>query len=136
MRHRTVDQQAFVFGTSTGGLFTATNIRKRVLAPAVEKASEKLVEDGFAPLPAGLTPHSLRRTFASLLYAIGADPGIVMDEMGHTDPALALRIYRQSMRRDEGEKARLRALVDGGQSANIGQRAETASDPVRSERAA
>jgi hypothetical protein len=36
-----------------------------------------------------------------------------MDEMGHTDPALALRVYRQSMRRAEDEKAALRHLVDG-----------------------
>jgi hypothetical protein len=33
-----------------------------------------------------------------------------MDEMDHTDPALVLRIYGQSMRRDEGEKQALRAL--------------------------
>lgn len=61
-----------------------------------------------------LTPHSLRRTFASVLYALGEDPGVVMDEMGHTDPALALRVYRQTMRRDDGEKTALRALVEGG----------------------
>jgi hypothetical protein len=36
-----------------------------------------------------------------------------MDEMGHTDPALALRVYRQAMRRGEDEKAALRALVGG-----------------------
>jgi integrase len=60
-----------------------------------------------------MTPHSLRRTFCSLLYALGEDPGVVMDEMGHTDPGLALRVYRQAMRRDEGEKARLGALVEG-----------------------
>ncbi len=36
-----------------------------------------------------------------------------MDEMGHTDPALALRVYRQSMRRGDDEKAALRALVEG-----------------------
>ncbi len=132
MRHDgMVDQEAFVFGTSTGGLFTATNIRKRVLAPAVELASATLVKHGFAPLPDGLTPHSLRRTFASVLYAIGEDPGIVMDEMGHTDPALALRVYRQSMRRDDGEKARLRALIEGGadvpvELAVIGRRAPEA----------
>jgi hypothetical protein len=36
-----------------------------------------------------------------------------MDEMGHTDPALALRVYRQAMRRDDGEKVRLKALVEG-----------------------
>jgi hypothetical protein len=29
------------------------------------------------------------------------------------DPGLALRIYRQSMRRGEDEKDRLRALVEG-----------------------
>jgi integrase len=51
--------------------------------------------------------------FCSLLYALGEDPGVVMDEMGHTDPALALRVYRQAMRRGEDEKAALRALVEG-----------------------
>jgi integrase len=55
----------------------------------------------------------MRRTFASVLYALGEDPGVVMDEMGHTDPGLALRVYRQSMRRDEDEKAALRRLVEG-----------------------
>jgi integrase len=54
----------------------------------------------------------MRRTFASVLYALGEDPGVVMDEMGHTDPGLALRVYRQSMRRDEDEKAALRRLVE------------------------
>jgi integrase len=68
---------------------------------------------GLPPLPARMTPHSLRRTFCSLLYALGEDPGVVMDEMGHTDPALALRVYRQAMRRGEDEKAQMRALVEG-----------------------
>lgn len=31
----------------------------------------------------------------------------------NTDPGLALRVYRQAMRRDDGEKARLHALVEG-----------------------
>jgi hypothetical protein len=34
-------------------------------------------------------------------------------EMGHTDPGLALRVYRQAMRRGELERAKLRALVEG-----------------------
>jgi integrase len=119
------EPDAFVFPTANGRQFLTNNVRKRVLTPAVELASEQLVERGYPPLPENITPHSLRRTFASVLYAIGEDPGIVMDEMGHTDPALALRVYRQSMRRDEGEKERLRALIDGvdsaDQLANIGQ---------------
>jgi len=103
----------FVFATSRGAKPSRDNLRNRVLTPAVSLASERLVERGLPPLPERITPHSLRRTFASLLYALGEDPGIVMDEMGHTDPALALRVYRQAMRRDDGERGRLRALVDG-----------------------
>jgi hypothetical protein len=38
---------------------------------------------------------------------------MVMDEMGHTDPALARRLCRQSTRRGEDEKAALRAIVEG-----------------------
>jgi hypothetical protein len=44
-----------------------------------------------------------------------------MDEMGHTDPGLALKVYRQTMRRDEDQTAQLRALVDGEIMANSGQ---------------
>jgi integrase len=140
MRLEEIDQDGFVFPTSTGAMFTANNIRKRVLAPAVKQASERLVKAGYAPLPDSLTPHSLRRTFASVLYAIGEDPGIVMDEMGHTDPALALRIYRQSMRRDDGEKSRLRALIEAADGpaevAVIGRQAEDGAAAVELQDAA
>jgi Phage integrase family len=89
------------------------NFRSRILAKAVERANENLAAQKRVPLPEGLTPHKLRHTFASILYALGVDPGVVMDEMGHTDPALALRLYRHSMRRGDGEKAKLQALVSG-----------------------
>jgi hypothetical protein len=46
-----------------------------------------------------------------------------MDEMGHTDPALALRVYHQAMRRGDDEKRQLRALIQGGELA-----AETTSE--------
>jgi hypothetical protein len=36
-----------------------------------------------------------------------------MDEMGHKTPDLALSIYRQTMQREEGAKASLKALVGG-----------------------
>ena len=86
---------------------------------AVERANERLEEAGEAPLPA-LTPHGLRRSFASLLYGIGEPPPVVMQEMGHTDPALALSIYAHAMRRDDGENERLRALVEGAESSGFG----------------
>ncbi len=125
-RHPDSPQDAYVFATRSGGRLSPDNFRSRVLRAAVKLADERLDAEGLAPLPEKLTPHSLRRTFCSLLYALGEDPGVVMDEMGHTNPALALRVYRQAMRRGEDEKAQLRALVEGSQLAVIGRRATEA----------
>jgi integrase len=119
-RHQDTDQSAYVFGSSRGGQQSPDNFRSRVLRAAVTRANDNLAANDLPPLPERLTPHSLRRTFCSLLYALGEDPGVVMDEMGHTNPALALRVYRQAMRRGEDEKAQLRALVDGAQLGVIG----------------
>jgi integrase len=102
-----------VFATTTRKAVGASNLRRRVLAPAIKLANERLTKAGAAPLPAGLTPHSLRRTFASVLYALGETPPVVMAEMGHTTPHLALAIYAQVMSRDAGQVEELRALVNG-----------------------
>jgi integrase len=123
MRARLVelDQDGYVFATATGRPPSGDNVRNRVLRSAVQRADEKLGAVGLPPLPSKLTPHSLRRTFCSLLYALGEDPGVVMDEMGHADPGLALRIYRQAMRRGEDEKAQLRAVVEHTQTSPAGE---------------
>jgi len=89
------------------------NGREKPGSGNIRRANIRLEAEGLPPLPVSITPHSLRRTFCSLLYALGEDPGTVMDEMGHTDPELALRVYRQAMRRGELEKAQLQALVEG-----------------------
>jgi integrase len=53
---------------------------------AVERANERIEKDGGCePLPDGLSPHALRRTFASWLVAEGEDPAYVMGQLGHTD---------------------------------------------------
>jgi hypothetical protein len=64
-------------------------------------------------MPEGLTPHSLRRTFASLLFAVGETPPYVMRQMGNTSANLTLSIYARTMDRRDGEPERLRALVHG-----------------------
>jgi hypothetical protein len=56
--------------------------------------------------------------FCSLLYAVGEVPPVVMREMGHTDPGLALKVYAQVMESGEAETAALRELVEGGVLAN------------------
>jgi integrase len=100
-----------VFGTSSGRPLGASNIRIRVLARAVQRANAELEAGGRQPLPAGLTPHSLRRTFASLLFAIGEPPTYVMSQMGHTTAGLTLALYAREMNRRDGERGRLSALV-------------------------
>ena len=99
-----------------------SNVRNRILAPAVERANDRLEADGSTPLPDGLTPHKLRHTFASLLVALGTDPGAVMDQLGHTDPAFTLRVYRHGMRRDQESRAQLAVLVGDAKRQRKGKR--------------
>jgi hypothetical protein len=102
-----------VFPTNTGGLRDKDNLRNRVLAATITRADELLAHQGHPPLPAGLTPHKLRHTFASILVATGEDPASVMAQLGHTDAKFTLRVYTHLMPRDPEERARLNALVAG-----------------------
>jgi integrase len=61
----------------------------------------------------GLTPYSLRRTFASILFALGEPPPYVMSQIGHTTAGLTLSLYAREMHRRDGEPDRLRRLVEG-----------------------
>ncbi len=72
------------------------------------------------PLPAGVTAHKLRHTFASILYVRGEDPPYVMAQLGHTDAGFTLRVYAHAMRRGDGDKERLKALVEGRDWAPLG----------------
>jgi integrase len=108
---------AYVFPTSEGKRFGVENVRNRVLAKTLKRANDNLSEQGEAPLPK-LTPHSLRRTFASLLYALGEPPTVVMAEMGHTTPGL-LSLYAKVMRRGEAEQKALGALIEGQEFMSI-----------------
>ena len=50
----------------------------------------------------------------------GEDPPTVMAQLGHTDAAFTLRVYAHAMRRDSGDKDRLKALVEGRDWAPMG----------------
>jgi integrase len=109
-----------VFTTANGRPRDRTNARQRVIVPVVERADELLARRGQPPLPEGVTAHKLRHTFASVLVMLDGDPAYVMSQLGHTDPAFTLRVYAHAMRRDEGAKERLRALVNGVDWAPLG----------------
>jgi integrase len=112
-RHEIVDQDAYVIPTRTARRQHEHKVREGTLGGAVKRANANLATRGLPPLPGKLTPHSLRRTFASTLYAIGETPPVGMAEMGHTSPNLAPRVYAQAMRRHADERDELAALIAG-----------------------
>ena len=107
------ERDALVFATSTGGRQSPTNVRRRLLAEAVTAANARLEDAGEERGPERLTPHGLRHTFASVLFAIGENPRYVMGQLGHADAAFTLGVYAKEMDRRDGEPERLKALVTG-----------------------
>ena len=99
---RPVGQRAPMFPTSTGARQNPSNVRNRLLAPAVERANESRGDDAMT-LP-NVTPHSLRRTFASLALAAGRDPRWVMAQIGHTDARFTLSVYGQIVQRQREDR--------------------------------
>jgi hypothetical protein len=57
-------QTELVFATATAKALGASNVRRRILGPAIKHANTQLAKANVQPLPGGLTPQSLRRTFA------------------------------------------------------------------------
>lgn len=114
------DPDDLVFPTRNGTQRDRSNVRARVLAPTVERANMKARETGRPELQAGITNHTMRRTFASLLYESGASPAYVMAQMGHESAALALEVYSKVMERKRDTGERMDALVRGADWAQTG----------------
>ncbi len=114
-----IDQHGYVFPTRTGQRQYPCKLSGLFLPGIVKRANADLDAAGLAPLPDGLTCHSLRRTFASVLCALGVNPRTAMVEMGHTHAGMTLGVYAQPV--DETQEAQLAALVEGGQVEDIDQ---------------
>jgi integrase len=82
------------FATRNGTRQHPDNVRSRLLAGVLERANVLLADAGEQPITY-MTPHTLRRTFASLLAEIGVSPRRAMYLLGHTDPKFTMRVYQQ-----------------------------------------
>ena len=82
------------FGTATGRRRDPDRFRDRILARALERANADRADDGLAPLPP-ITPHSLRRTWATFCAMIGRDPKWVAAQIGHVNPKFTFSVYQQ-----------------------------------------
>lgn len=100
-----------VFPTRTGERLNASNVRNRLLRETAKRVNKKREKDGRMLLPDKVTPHTLRRTFASLALAGGRDPRWVMGQLGHTDARLTLNVYAQVMQRQRVDESLIRQLM-------------------------
>jgi integrase len=106
---------------------TPRNVQAR-LATAVKAANVKLGEESIEPI-GKVTPHSLRRTYASLRAALRDDPVYIAEQLGHRDARFTFRAYqRAAKRRERLSGAHLaafdRALEWAGMTAGAVQRAD------------
>jgi hypothetical protein len=69
-----------------------------------------LHRDGRPPI-GHMTPHTLRRTFASTVAVCDVSPRRAMYLMGHTDPTLTLGVYQQVMDVADGALDLLEVLL-------------------------
>jgi integrase len=128
-RARFSEPSDYVFATSRGTARRRSNISRQILAPAVARANVRLEAEGRSPIE-GATNHSLRRTYCALLYEAGATPAYTMQQMGHTDPGLALAIYTKVMERKRDTGERMDALMRGADWAQTGTNGNGDASPA------
>ena len=77
------DPDALVFTGERGGPLRNGNFHLRIWRPVVATTN----------VPAGLTPHELRHTCATLLIAQGADPKAIQSQMRHSTISVTFDVY-------------------------------------------
>ena len=107
---RFTGQDDLVFPTSRGTI-NRSNVLKRVLRPAIERANDQLARDGLGLIPDAVTMHSLRHTYASLLAEAGVDPANVMAQIGHRNARFTLEVYTHVQNRKKNATVALDALI-------------------------
>jgi integrase len=98
-----ISHDAPAFPTGRGTRRDKDNVNARVLKPAVRRADELRSERGLPLLPPGVTVHTLRRTYVSLMLAAGADLRWVQSQVGHEDAKMTLDVYTQVLQRKDRE---------------------------------
>lgn len=89
-----------VLVTREGLQRTRHNLDNNVLKPVVDRANERRLARGDAPLPPNITPHTLRRTFVTMSSQRGKSLSWVVDQIGHHDFTTTHRYYLQATSRE------------------------------------
>ena len=89
-----------MFRNRNGQRQSVSNVERR-LKTTIRRANLRLDELGIQPIDEAVTPHSLRRLYASLRFALGDDPVYVAAQLGHTEPGFSMKVYASAVRRRE-----------------------------------
>jgi hypothetical protein len=118
------------FGARSGKRWDESNVRERILEPAVSLANERLTERGLPPLP-HVTPHTLRRTYVSImLLATNFDVTYVQHQVGHAESRMTLDVYAQLLdRRKRDHGVAFDALLGDARSTLYGPQQEGFGPP-------
>jgi integrase len=96
------DDPVFLSGPRNGrrARQTPDNVGRR-LKTAIGRANPTLAAAGIEPISERVSPHSLRRTYASVRAASGDDPVYIAEQLGHEDPTFTIRVYAKAAKRRE-----------------------------------
>jgi integrase len=89
-----------VFLNRRGVEQTIRNVEARIKT-AVRAANTRLEELGIEPLSERVTPHALRRTYASMRFALADNPVTVAEQLGHTEATFSMQVYAKAVKRRE-----------------------------------
>ncbi len=92
-----VQLDGFVFATASGKARDKDNVRT-ILSRVVERVNDEREARGDPLLPR-VVPHTLRRTYISLMLEAGAPLHYVMEQVGHEDSKTTLEIYGKVQKR-------------------------------------
>ena len=107
---------AYLYGRASGPIFTSRASDDRWGYQLAYEQLGRLCRD--AGLPAGVTPHSLRHSYATESLRLGAALQDVQDALGHADPRTTRRYDRSRHNLDRSPNYLLAsALTDDGVTA-------------------
>jgi integrase len=89
-----------IFPNRNGQRQSVSNVERR-MKTAIRRANLRLGRLDIRPIDEAATPHSLRRLYASLRFALGDDPVYVAAQLGHTEPGFSMKVYASAVRRRE-----------------------------------